>query len=380
MSDRKTTPLPSILDHFEVSTAFDWYNIARPRILKMLAENEYGYVPPRPEAMKAELLREVRKLAGGTARRREYGITLCNAGKEFYFEILVYSPEDAAKPILASVAALNFCSNAGVMEEDGTPFDENARKGKPGRWPIKQLMEAGFIVATAARNDIYFDDTTPESRKNSIFKLFGDIDGSDRHFTAVSAWAFGYRTICNFLLTLPEVDPKRIWFHGHSRLGKTALWAAANDPRAAGVVSNDSGCCGAAISRDKEGETVQKIVTRFPHWFVPEFDRYMGNEAAMPWDQHYLVSLSAPRPVLVASASEDQWAYPPNEFRAAVASGEVYRLFGVPGIEEGTAFPPPDTPILRKGVGYYMRTGIHGVFPYDWEQVAAFIRLNTPQG
>jgi len=142
-------------------------------------------------------------------------------------------------------------------------------------------------------------------------------------------------------------------------------------------VSNDSGCGGAAISRDKEGETLKKIVTRFPYWFVPEFDRYMDNESAMPWDQHYLVSLSAPRPVLVASASEDQWAYPPNEFLAAVAAGEVYRLFGIPGIEEGTPFPPPDTPILRRGVGYYMRTGIHGVFPYDWRQVADFVKLNS---
>lgn len=376
MPEKSLMPLPSILGTCRVDTAFDWYNTARPRILEMLAECEYGHIPPRPESVKFELLREKRGLAEGTARRREFLVTLGNAGKEHSFEILVYSPEDASKPILAAVAALNFCGNAGVMEEDGSPFEE-PRKGKPGRWPVKQLMESGFIVATAARHDIYLDDTTPEARRNSVHRLFGDVDGDDRHFTAISAWAFGYRTLCDLLLTLPEVDPKRIWFHGHSRLGKTALWAAANDPRAAGVVSNDSGCCGAAISRDKEGETLKAIITRFPHWFVPELDKYMDNEAEMPWDQHFLVSLSAPRPVLVASAIDDKWAGPVNEFRSARAAGEVYRLFGVPGLDPDAEFPPVEQPMLRRGVGYYVRSGGHAVTPYDWAQVAEFIRLNS---
>lgn len=374
MSDTRTLPLPSILEYAGVDNAFDWFNFGRPRILEMFADNEYGHLPPRPETVRFELLNEVRGLADGTARRRVFRAVLVNGGREFSFEILVYSPETT--PIFASVAALNFCSNAGVMESDGSPFEE-PRKSKPGRWPIRQLMEAGLVVATAARNDIYYDDETAESRRNSVFRIFGEVDGDDRHLTAISAWAFGYRTLCDLLLTLPEVDPKRIWFHGHSRLGKTALWAAANDPRAAGVVSNDSGCCGAAISRDKEGETVKAIVTRFPHWFVPEFDKYMDNEAALPWDQHFLVSLSAPRPVLVASASEDKWAGPVNEFRSAVAAGEVYRLFGVPGLDADAGFPAPEQPILRRGVGYYLRTGIHGVFPYDWERTVDFIKLNS---
>ena len=376
MPKRKFSPLPSICLKYKVATAFDWFNTARPKIIKMLAENEYGFIPPRPAAMTVELLRERHGLVDGTARRREFRLTLANAGKKHTIDVLVYSPEDTGKPLLAAVAALNFQGNAGAAEEDDVPPLDAPHHTQPGRWPIKQLMKAGFLLATAARNDFYFDDNAPESRRNSIFRLFGEVDGNDRHYTALSAWAFGYRTLCDFLLTLPEVDPGKVWFHGHSRLGKTALWAAANDPRAAGVVSNCSGCGGAAISRDKEGETLRKIITRFPFWFVPEFDRYMDHEKALPWDQHFLVSLCAPRPVLVASASEDLWADPENEFRAAVAAGEVYRLFGIPGIEERTAFPPVNTPILRRGVGYYVRSGIHDVTPYDWRQVAKFIRLN----
>ena len=372
----KLSKLPSICRKFKVETAFDWYNSARPRILELLARNEYGYLPPRPETMQIELVRERHGLVDGAARRREFRITLGNAGLTHRFDVLVYSPEKQEKPLLAAVAALNFQGNAGAAEEDDVLPLDAPHHTQPGRWPIKQLMRSDLLLATAAHNDFYFDDVGAEHREKSVFRLFGEVDGNDRHLTALSAWAFGYRTLCDFLLTLPEVDPKRIWFHGHSRLGKTALWAAANDPRAAGVVSNCSGCGGAAISRDKEGETLAKIINRFPYWFVPEFDKYIDRENRLPWDQHFLVSLSAPRPVLVASASLDQWAYPPNEFRAAVAAGEVYRLFGVPGIEEGTPFPPPDTPILRRGVGYYMRTGKHDVTPYDWKQVVNFIKLN----
>ena len=374
---KKLLPLPSILASVGVKTAYDWCSFGRRKILKLLADNEYGYIPPYPSAMKIELYRERRNLVDGTARRREFRVTLSNNGKRHKFDVLVYSPEKLDGKPLTAIASLNFKGNAGVaLEPDVLPL-EAQHNAQPGRWPVKQLMEAGIMLVTAARNDFYYDDPAPKSRRNSVFRLFGKVDGSDRHCTALSAWAFGFRTLCDLLLTLPEVDPERIWLHGHSRLGKTALWAAANDPRAAGVVSNCSGCGGAAISRNKEGETLAKIIHRFPYWFVPEFDKCIDRENAMPWDQHFLVSLSAPRPVLVASASLDQWAYPPNEFRAAAAAGEVYRLFGVPGIEEGTPFPPPDTPILRRGVGYYLRTGKHGVLPYDWQQVADFIKLNS---
>ena len=369
-------PLPSPLDYFGVDNAFDWYNIARPRILQMLAENEYGFIPPRAEFMRVELLRERRGLVGGSARRREFRITLGNAGKEFSFAVLVYSPEHfAGRPV--AVAALNFQGNAGAAEEDDVFPVEAPHHTQPGRWPIKQLMESGILLATAARNDFYFDSVDPESRENSIYRIFGECDGRDRRLTAISAWAFGYRTLCDFLLTLPEVDPLRLWIHGHSRLGKTALWVAANDPRISGVVSNDSGCCGAAISRDKGGETLKKILDRFPYWFVRELERYIDNESALPWDQHWLVALSAPRPVLVASAIDDKWADPENEFRSAVAAGEVYRLFGVPGLEVAAEFPAADTPMLRRGVGYYVRSGGHDVTPYDWAQTSDFIRLNS---
>ncbi len=348
-------PLPSPLQRFGVDNAFDWYNVARPQILQMLASKQYGDIPPRPEEMRIELIREQRGMFDGTACRREYRITMGNKGRNKECLATVYLPEKSDNP-LAAVTALRFTKS---------------------RYPVKQLMEANVALAVAFYGDFYLDNLTPEAREQSIFQLFGEVDGHDRHLTAISAWAFGYRMLCDLLRTLPETAECGIWAQGHSRLGKTALWAVANDPRFAGVVSNQSGCGGAALYRDKNGETLKKIVERFPYWFVPELDQYRDREAELPWDQHWLLAVIAPRPVLVTSASEDLWADPQNEFRAAREAGEIYRLFGVPAIAPAQPFPPVDSPLLQRGIGYYVRSGKHQVADSDWMRLVEFILLNT---
>ena len=272
--------------------------------------------------------------------------------------------------------------NAASTEETDLPPDST--EFKPGqqahRWQIPMLLDAGVSLLTAPRNSFFRDDA--DGRRTSIFRLFhpaSELTRAHRELTAISAWAWGYSLLFDLAQTAPEIDPRQIWAHGHSRLGKTALWALANDPRFAGVVSNDSGCCGASLTRDRhaEAENLPFITRTFPWWFPDVLDSYAGHEDRLPFDQHWLLALAAPRPLLVASATEDVWADPFNEFRAARAVECVYRLFGARGLGSAS-FPKPEEPLFGDRVGYYLRTGKHDVTATDWKFVLEFLRRNAP--
>ena len=236
-------------------------------------------------------------------------------------------------------------------------------------------MKEGFGVATAWRDAI-----EPDGKDSKIGEAENVCkDGGVRtwynkggDWGAISAWAWGLSCIYDYLATDSKIDVTKIAVIGHSRLGKTSLWAGANDTRFAMVVSNCSGCCGTAISRRVIGENFARINTSFPHWFTREFDKYMHKEASFPADQHWLASLVAPRPLYIASATEDLWADPKGEWLSALHVAPVYKLFGKEGVKE--VYPAPDTPDMEGVVAYHVRTGKHDITAFDWKQYVSFAK------
>ncbi len=378
LAELLTTPLdqqhlPKVLRDNE--TPISWLEERRSEILAFYERYVYGAIPPRPARVEYNIISENLNAFDGLATRREIEIHCYHGSQKLIIPVLWYLPNQTTRAV-PCIVGLNFCGNAGCTDEEDIILDTTEERGfQKGRWELPFLLKSQVGVITAPRNAIFPDDY--DGRAQSIYKLFykpEELTQENRSLTAISAWAAGYRLLLELAETDTRINSRNIWAHGHSRLGKTALWIGANEPRFSGVVSNDSGCCGAALLRGATGEKIRDIVKRFPYWFCAEFDRYQNQEELLNFDQHFLLALIAPRPLLVASASEDEWASPKCEFAATLAVSEVYKLFGAQGLPSSTTFPEPDQALFGDYLAYTLRSGKHNVTRQDWEFVLNFMK------
>jgi hypothetical protein len=389
-----TLPDPLVLaDGAPVRDASVWRQKRRSELLGIFSREVYGRTPGgRPAGMHWAVTSTDRGALGGNAVRKEITVWFTANTDGPKMQLLVYQPpgRPGAHAPWPAFLGLNYYGNMCVAPDPAIsmstawmrPNDsakivknratEGTRGAQASAWEVETVLARGYATATVYYGDLCEDRNEGLTKDvGALFKTGTSEDRRPDEWGAIGIWAWGLSRALDVLVKDPEIDGKRVAVHGHSRLGKAALWAAAKDERFGLVISNDSGCGGAALSMRDYGETVEAINTSFPFWFAKAFRAYNGREAKLPVDQHELLALVAPRPLYVASAADDQWADPRGEFLALKHAEPVYALFGKKGL--GIADPPAvGRPVLGDGLAYHIRSGPHAITPYDWAQYLDF--------
>ncbi len=371
-----------MLDGRRVTTREQWEKERRPELKALFQYYMYGYLPaptrttalPGPGA----------PLQGGKATLKQVTLSF---GPPQRIHLLLVLPRDRHGPVPVFVG-MNFCGNHALVPRDvpvalptawmysGYPGVVNHRATDDGRgtqmnvWPLAQIVARGYAVATFYNGDV--DPDRPDVREGiqPYFAREGLMKPGPHAWGTIAAWAYGIHRAVDYLATDPDIDRGRIIVVGHSRLGKTALLAAAFDERIALAIPLQAGCGGTAPSRGTVGESVKQINDHFPHWFDGAFKAFNDHPDRLPFDQNGLVALVAPRPVLFANATQDTWANPAGQFEVLKAADPVYRFLGVDGL--GSSHLPPTGKLLDSRLGYFIRPGQHSMQPIDWNAFCDF--------
>jgi len=366
-----------------------WMEKRRPEIVRLFEENQYGRSPGRPADMSFDVFDKGTPALGGKAIRRQVTVYFSSDKAGSKMDLLLYLPAAAKKPS-ALFLNISFTANSSTVDDPGIKPGEiwNREKkrvpapkpGGFGRLNVEPFLEQGIAVAT-----MYYGDIDPDFQGGiglGVRKLYlkpGQSEPADDEWGAIGAWAWGLSRAVDYFETDRDVDAKRIAIFGVSRLGKTVVWAGAHDPRIAMVIASCSGEGGAALSRRNYGETIAHLTapTRYPYQFAKNYGKYAERVNDLPVDAHMLLALIAPRPVLLQTGDKDFWSDPKGEFLAAVAAGQVFKLFGKQGLGTET-MPPVGEPILHT-IGYYEHAGGHGTLPADYDVFRKFIAMHFQQ-
>lgn len=349
-----------------INNTSGWEKKRRPELLKLFEDNVYGQMPKQYDSIRFTVTNEEKKAMNGRAHLKEVDLTVWKQKKPVTIHLVLFTPNKSKGPAPVFLLINN----------------RNKKNTDPSRdtlsefWPAEMLIDSGYAIAAFQVADAAPDDKT--NYVQGVLDLYPEQLTADNGMKAIGAWAWAASRAMDYFEKDKDIDAKKVFVVGHSRGGKTALWAGAEDQRFAMVFSNCSGNTGAALSRRKFGETITRINTIFPHWFCNNYKKYNDNEAALPIDQHMLIALIAPRPVYTTNASKDLWADPRGSYLSAKNAEKVYALYRMPSAL--TPEPPAiNTPIIRSSLGYHNREGIHNLTAYDWNNFIQFANyhLNT---
>jgi len=351
-----TLPDPLVFsDGTPVKDAAAWKTRRRPELIKVYETEIFGRIPANAPNVSWQVTD--RTAAEGTQTRKQIVGTIGTAADAPKINLTLTLPTAVKGPV-PLILLVNFGGGA-------TPV--------PADPPVAaEILGRGWGYATVVYQDIQPDRINSFDRGVIGVTLAGRPQPAADEWGAIGAWAWGVSRILDYLQTDASVDRAHVALFGHSRLGKTALWASALDERIAAVYASCSGEMGAALSRRDWGETVDDMTQNFPYWFAGNFQKWAGRWNEMPVDAHMLIALSAPRPVFITGGTKDQWADPVGEFKAEVAAGPVYRLLGKKDVG-ATALPPLDTPAIDGDLGWHYHTGGHAATPEDWKAFLQFL-------
>jgi len=364
--------LPALLVSAEgkaITTPDEWMNVRRPQILSLLSNLVYGQVPAPASPIKTDfqVTKTDRDYMKGKATRKDVAIRISNDQGKAEMLVLVFVPNKAKGPSPAFMMhSFNDTRSNGFRRNIRQP--EKTYNGLP----LGEFFDRGYAFVAVYQQDLVGHNEVGFDR--SVQRLFyrkGQSFPKANEWGVLSAVAWGAMRAMDYLETNDDVDHARVAIMGHSKMGKAALWTAAQDARFAMAISAQSGCAGAALWRRRCGETLEKMVTRFPYWLCRNAWKFVNQEDDLPVDQHMLLAMIAPRPVYVHSGVEDTWADPRGEYLSAYHASEVYRLLGKKGLTSEKS-PPVGTPIIKSDVGYHVRKGGHSVEMYDWHRFLDF--------
>lgn len=382
------TQLPPVLQFKNgrpVNTIKDWEK-RRKEILNVFKQEMYGVAPPVPCGVKYTIESEDKSAFNGKATKKRVNLYL--KGLSNPIQLLIYYPNNGTERTPAFLG-YNFWGNYTVINDPEIPLtqqwvinqgvikdnksSEQLRGVRESRWPVEQIIDAGYALVT-----LYYGDIVPDYNAGKRLGVLAIYQHPKYTWGAIGAWAWGLSYAMNYIERDNRIDAKRVAVIGHSRLGKTALWAGANDKRFAMVISNNSGCTGAAISRRKVGERFNILIKIRPYWYAPNFSKYNDKEEELAVDQHQLIALTAPRPIYVASADLDKNADPEGEFLGLYYGSEVYKIFNLKGVEK-KQMPEVNTPYFSGQAGYHIRKGKHDITAYDWTQFLKFADMHLKE-
>ena len=380
-----TLPDPLICnDGTKVTTVEQWEGQRRPELLKLFAEQVYGETPNGRLKVRYKVVAERRDALNGKATAQQVMFTFSRKGKKHRALALAYYPNNTRERVPVFIG-YNFKGNHGTTNDEWvrySPYFDGItdlgskllRRGtQVERWPLELIVERGYAVVTMCYHDIYPDIVPRKAQprdKVRLSNLLPVTEDESSRWQAIGVWAYGLSRIADWVVKQPWADKDKLCVIGHSRQGKAALWAGAQDERFRVVISNNSGCGGAALSKRVIGENVEFITRQFPHWFCKNFTRYSMRERDLPLDQHFLLALVAPRHLYVASASMDRWADPKGEYLATYHSSPVFELYGMKGMTSKQM--PKVGEDVQNDVGYHIREGKHAILEYDWRRYLDF--------